>query len=386
METLSAEVRRSVQDDAKPITWGDKLIEASMMFMQSNGSSGERAILEQRVDDQADLLRTELDRFNYDQRSTINTYFNYAAPYYIKHQKQDDNESWVGWLVNTATTRQLAEVFRWHDAASYQQQHCPVAEHTIEQERREYKGAIHQAVSEGWLHEDAILAIGRVDDIQVRLGDCFTMVEADAGGFCRSGEDWIAVSGSTIGIDSPIGLRMLERNIRHAQHHELNHAVLQQWKYKNIRWINEALTEHIAQALKKGSPGIVAPDARPDDDLVYAEERQLLDALLTCGAVDIPVQTLTRAYAERTGNGLLNIADFRRMVKQAWGEPEHPEFGKLDVVDWLNIRMNEMEIELQKQGVSEKTARLAALMDTEKALRNRPDCIFGENYTLPQAA
>lgn len=227
---------------------------------------------------------------------------------------------WHEWLSEGSNNLELRAFLEWHVGHIEEQQIDPNVQAEIEVQKELYKNRLQQAVNDGWLHADAEEAIDKVDDVKVFVGDVFDTLMQERGGYHVRGSNEIVIASAiddyeNMVIDDP----GLIENVRKHTGHELNHAVLGKL---GARWLDEALTEHIAASLETGRPEIVDPAERPGPKGTYIHERKLLDLILNEGNEKIPCELATKAYSDKLPE---SAAAFGTAVTDAWGEYMDPE-------------------------------------------------------------
>jgi hypothetical protein len=141
------------------------------------------------------------------------------------------------------------------------------------------------------------------------------------------------------------------------------------------RWLNEAITEHIASSFAHGQPDVIAPCLRENDNKIYKEERDFLSVLLEEGpGEDIPVKMATFAYAEQRPDAEYQKA-FAAALEKKWGR--HVTAGG-SVLGLLSEHISRLEAKNMHLGAkSKRRAEKSALVEARLDLLHRPDKIFG---------
>lgn len=265
------------------------------------------------VSDMLQYTRKRLVRLNDFQASNLDDYLEQAAPGFLQslqktwNQKPFDQEypgngRWARWLAN-APNGQLLNFLQWHNDYMEIAQGNPILERAIETQKANYKRAIRQGVKKKWLHPDAAGAIELVDETKVFIGDVFELELTGVAGY------HVQYTGELLIADGRPDVIA----------HELNHACLGEYGDK---WLNEAITEHIAQVMRHGKVWILWPEDRRVRGS-YVPERELLEIFLTGGEKVIPIQLLTRRYSARTSQALYDAdVALEKAIIEAYGDPD----------------------------------------------------------------
>jgi hypothetical protein len=345
------------QVDPKKKNWLTHNVENSSLHMERIRKSRDDFIHE---------ARGALQTLNVNQKLVADEFLNKStAPsifrQYDERAKHEDSQertgNWIDWLATSATDEQLLNFLQWHVNTVAKQQESEVVKTAIERERTEYKTEIAKGVSQGWLHPET-KAIEKTDDINILLGDAFTTVVNQWGGYHIPGSNSIVIAQGD-GLDPLAQDRSLVKYIKHATKHELNHAVLGQLPY---RWLNEAVTENIAQILKSG--GI------QEYDETYLPERKLLDSLIVKGKSVVSAKLATLAYSDPQGEEGESYHQFTDALDKAWGVQD--VLGKLaDEIEVIEETVCEMNPTLPLHEV-----QTVALERVRATLLKRPEKIF----------
>jgi hypothetical protein len=267
------------------------------------------------------------------------------------------------WMAEEATDDQLTNFLQWHTHMIDVQQTNPEAQKKFEATREEYKKDVAKGIEGGWLHTDAELAIQKVDAVRVVVGDVFDTIMQERGGYHIRQSDHVVVAlgkGETEAEQSVA----LQINADHALKHEFNHAALGQ--YENHRWLDEALTEHIAEVFKDGSVEIIDPNKRPNQG-TYADERLLLDALVNYGDKKIPIELFTLCYSadDEQESGYEAFMNLRNALEEAWGSPF--------VMAEIGAAIEIYEREAEKDGLHGMAMHSEAVRRVRSDLLQQPD-------------
>jgi hypothetical protein len=233
---------------------------------------------------------------------------------------------------------------------------------TIYQEKQDYKGNIIVGVDQGWLNKKALEAVGKVDNINVHIGDIYSTDFREAGGYHRRGTPNVVIQNG----NKEAGTTTVS-NTKHALQHELNHAVLGQAEF---RWIDEALTEHIALSLKHGEPKTMLSWERQSQG-AYPRERNLLATLLSFR--QIPVSEATRMYSAKDEKV---TEEFNQLIDKAWGVT-----GDKHAIEHINEVLVSIEANLQRYDkMSVMKSQAEAAKKVEQLLIDNPQQLFSGNY------
>jgi hypothetical protein len=255
------------------------------------------------------LKRGELEQYDGDDLYSV-------APNFIKRAAGLENpitwpgEDFMKWLGSEATDAQIVNVFQ---SALYNLQKTaitPEVEQLIERQMAEYSAGIQQGEDAGWL------AAGSADRVAGYRDNPSTWLwgTAQASGRSQTAAAWSVGQMSykyrhthTPQVVFPATRKRwysefealsgtMEESIRSSGFHEFNHAFLGGFDEK---WLNEAVTEHIAQVVK----GNVDIDGNGYDtvDCSYKREIRLLMAVVAKSQRDsidpITMAQITHAYS-----------------------------------------------------------------------------------------
>ncbi|HZL08293.1 MAG TPA: hypothetical protein VFC50_03805 [Candidatus Dormibacteraeota bacterium] len=311
-------------------------------------------------------------------------------------KKERRDISWADWLGQEANDQQLLNFLQWHVAAIEKHQADPEVQAEVDAQRSAYKSGLAKAIEEGWLHEGAEAAIKKVDGVRVYTGDIFDTILQDMGGYHVRGTDAIVIAApDDLGSEGHAKTHRIKR----AAKHEFNHAVLGMF---GARFADEAITEHIAEALDKGEPEILDPANRKDDERIYENERALMAAVLSQGFEAIPVSLATQAYSE-TDSSRVPVNPFdtntagrdvevslrvktdqqqkREMLTSRINASWRTKLGIKDisvsVIDRIDAHVIRLEHHYAIEGMTTMEARSQAAATVLSDLLQQPDVIFG---------
>lgn len=313
--------------------------------------------------------RNRLRRLKPDQSERFDEICDASVPEVLRDAKAGDT-SWQAWLVEGATDEQLLEYVSWHVASIEEQQHDPAIRAEVASQRERFRETFLRGVEEGWLHTGAASAIDMIDETKVFIGDIFQTWLAGRRGEHLRGRGEIIIAGADA-IPVPGVYEATRLLIKRIGRHELTHVM----GNLGARWLNEATTEHIAQALEHGELEELDPDNRPeDDDPIYVGERKLLRYVLQEGRERIPVELATLAYTEHLLASKEAFYKFRDAVDRAWGFMMPYGEGALTQ---LNIYVGSLETRYLLQGLPSKQANERAVAQALRDIECQPETVFG---------
>ncbi len=293
-----------------------------------------------------------------------------ALPEIFHNWRDETDTTWSEWFSEVASDEQLHNFLQWHNYHMIEMGQDPEIQRRITEQKQLYKEALSDAVEVGILPQKSKDSLDRLDTIQVRIGDVFDTLMEDRGGYHFRSTNFVVVD---------------EQHIEFAVMHELNHAYLGELPFV---WLDEALTEHIAQSFKKGVYGRF--DANGEKQGAYPVERDFVDALAFMIVADDGERTfeskeevvfdLIKAYAgdypslERIDTVLTRIINAK-----IDGELEDSgSFIALDEVIEYRYQANLAD------GMSNRIAMAYALQSVRSDLYQQPQVLFA-NHVLQAA-
>jgi hypothetical protein len=280
--------------------------------------------------------RQKVTGLNSMQANILENFCDSSVPQSLRDHKQRMHRdvSWKTWLGGGADDKELRAFLEWHVDNLREQQQNPEVQSAIEAQRELYKLGLASGVREGWLDDDALAAARAVDHVKVYIGDVFDTLMQDRGGYHMRGTSEIVIAAQ---INSQIGEAEDENLlgvIKDYAGHEFNHAVLGRL---GRRWLDEALTEHINLALKRGE--VENADL---DNGVYIEERLLLQSLLKGpkSAPAVPYKLATLAYSANKNDSY--TAQLDKALESTWAD--HLDANNWDsVIDLVSAHVSRLE-------------------------------------------
>lgn len=181
--------------------------------------------------------------------------------------------------------QRILNLLQAHNDQVHNRQQDPEFKRAVSEARAQWLEGVNRGVAEGWLDNSVLDRAVHHEGVPVYEGDRFSTYLTDTLGthFPLTGE-------IVLGKDfEPITLI-----------HEFNHAVTTAPGIENTvldnHWINEALTEHIAQAMAEDTPiEVINPEVG-----IYSTERKMLQTIIDLvrrGGEELSVYDFTRAYS-----------------------------------------------------------------------------------------
>lgn len=298
-----------------------------------------------------------------------------SVPLPLKEVKANraDEDTWQNWLAESADDRQLLDYLVWHVATIQEQQRDPGIKQEIADQREKYKEGVRRGLTEGWLHPAAKAAVASVDGVGVYIGDVFgTALKETLAYYSR--EDGEVILGCATSIPVPGEYPQTRANVRRVIKHEFNHAVL---GWLGVRWLNEALTEHIAQVMEHGNLEGIEPNNRLNyAPPAYPGERRLLDFILNEGGEVVPVEMATLAYSEKLSGVFTARNAFSDAVDRAW---EHVLPAGEHAFDMLDMYVGRLERRHKLDGLRPHKANEQALAQANHDIRHDPEAVFNNS-------
>lgn len=318
--------------------------------------------------------RSKMMRLTEVQREMLDGYMDrFASPFLrnVKIAEKGDGVPWATWLAGSASDEELVNVLQWHVDTLARQQTSPEIQEIIAETEVKYIRRVEEGVAQGWIGKHAKVAIKKIAKMQVYVGDIFDTVLCGWGGYHVPGtNDVVIAQGHGTDIEHQIG--SFRKSIFHAMFHEIDHTILENDETEadkplRSRWIMEALTEHIALALKYGHPEAITTVGREGKVGAYVYERNLLADFLSYGKIPVNPALATKAYS----GDEQDKARFYEALDKAWGP------GALQA---MNERINIYEKQFLADGQTARFAQIKAVEYTHADLLKHPEKIF---HTLP---
>lgn len=324
------------------------------------------------VDNDLSAVRRKMAELNIGYSADFGRYCDTSVPQFLQDVKAQNapGSTWAEWLGAKADREQLVNFLQWHTNAVEQTNQNPKVAECVAEQKVGYKDGIRRGIDEGWLHPDAESAIERVDEISIFAGDLFDTSFAHRGGYHFFGTKSVVAAVIKNIYKEGEGPVNVILGLKFATKHELNHAVLAQIT-KKVRWLNEAVTEHIAQVIDYGQPEVINPYARDSKfGTTYGNERLILAKLLEEGEHKIPASLVTRAYSESGSN---ELSAFVEAVDESWAA--YTPAGESAYTN-LNNFINSLERQFLKEGMSEVEAGQKATEITWGLFKKSPQLVF----------
>lgn len=213
----------------------------------------------------------------------------------ISQQTSTDLLSWPKWLSARATDDQLINFHQWHDDYYQKQFTGPEHQHAVDDIKQQHGEGVARLHAGDYLHDDAVaddVSTSR-DALQVTVTDAFDAV-------MMGGDFGKATAGSN---EVEIGEGMPPTALKH----EFNHAVLGSMERPDETeplpedWLDEAVTDHIAEAMDFGEPDVLDPSERKEAAVISGriQERAVLAAVAKRGSKLVPAKLFMKAYSAR---------------------------------------------------------------------------------------
>lgn len=219
--------------------------------------------------------------------------------------------SWCAWLAEDATTEQILNFFQWHNAHHAARARDPETSRQFDSLKLEYLEDVNRIKGSGFLHSEVSVAKARLDSISISLEDLFMS-------YMYGGAGHTDLEGKHI--------QLVEHYDKLTAKHELNHAVLGKYgEYLSDTWLDEALTDHVANVMEYGQELIVNPADRiqPPTNNGYTPELTLLASVLAKGRVPIDIRYFTHYYsAVNESTRDFAKAQLDEQMRAAYDEPD----------------------------------------------------------------
>lgn len=319
--------------------------------------------------EELERIKYSLEELDTAESSALNKYMNDNVTSFLQQSKElstpEYTLDWRDWLANKATNEQLLNVLQWHAYVSGEQLAHSEINEQIADKKAAFKEILPYLIDSGILAPQASSAFESVDAIDVRINDAFDTVIKGRAGYYTTGAEHVVIQ-QGVGVTADERYDNLLQNIDDVTFHELTHAVLaNNYNVENevmdARWLNEALTERIAQLFKE-------LDDRKDYQGVpaYWDEDRLLVKMIggkDGRAVDMIVAT--RAYS----GGKQELDEFVSALDDAWGVD--------DALAKISAMVSVVEAASEANGVSRLRERqIQAVHVVTNILELMPERIF----------
>lgn len=298
---------------------------------------------------------------------TLEDYMEMHAPQFLKDVKasffKEEPTTWKDWMIR-APREQVLNILQWHNARIASLQSSPEIKATIATQKAAYAAAVKQLVEQGDLDLSCLDKLQVLDTVDVYVGDIFSTVMKGISGYHRPGTTYV-VGAQGSGEQDEEAVRLTSLELEDVLFHEFNHALLGSFA---SRWLDEAITEHIALAMKYGYIGVLDPANRAVDSYVYSEERDLLALILQLGSDHVPLSRVLRAYSGTLTDYYLMKTSIDRSL------------GCDDSLSAISRRIEELEETAIRKGQNKREAQCSALRTVRSDLLQQPQVIFGKDY------
>ncbi len=274
----------------------------------------------------------------------------------------------VEWLTeNTSEGRErLINFVKFNVDRSEKAQDDPELVETYQQEKEEWGEGVRKGIEEGWIQSSHLETITKIDDVTVRFADSFDLSHQDRGGYSIKNKKYI-VFGKNKGV------------IEHAAKHELNHALLGSFSNEHT-WLNEAVTEHLAQVINgdRGIEEIFGAGQNEGSDHAYRHPRDLLDSLIELSDNGFSMKQVALAYAKDGPSSSEGEAWLKGKIDR--------ELGVTGSLDKVSTKVAELIAEHMALGKPWRLALTYACGTVGALLRSTPQEVLGQEYTAKVAA
>lgn len=300
--------------------------------------------------------------------------YNLEAPAFIfdgfaDHKKSHPDSNFIDWVSDAERQPILLNLLQWNADFTEKRNNNPALKEFIATEKRDYSQKVTELIDLGWLPEAARTKVETVDSTKVVLADLFdTIILNTADGYHVRGSDRIVISpGNKNKTASHV--KKLQVTLKH----ELNHATLGSF---TDRWLDEAVTEHLAEVMRSGRPEVIEPMSRKWDKNVYVQERRLLNVLLKKGKSEINPRSVLHAYASPLAGGSPERNRLGKKLDESWGVE--------NTLNWLSVRIGKLEQDKAKSGKPFIQAQSEALHQVTLELIGDPGAIFDAKRVFEQ--
>jgi hypothetical protein len=307
---------------------------------------------------------TVLENMNVSGESKFNSYLDQSVPEYmrnaiVKASKQRRGLMWAEWLSEDPDL--LLNVLQWHNYEVAQQS---------ENESVQIAFRIHEhlfLVEAGKLYDEGTLGLPpkEIDNSKLIISDIFDAILHERLGYYMPGTTEVAVVQGK-GIHPIDRIRNLKNSFPRILTHEFVHLFLNRSidvvdSPLSVRWINEAVTEMIAERIRK------AMNQYDEDEDVYRPERQLLTLLISHSQDED--ESLRLAFRASSGTEEDRQA-FISHIDESWGTS--------GVIEKINdaVVAEEKLITASNSKLSPQAIQTQAINTIHDRLTNKPEAVL----------
>lgn len=376
MTDVEARTAAQPKDETRPRlhwdTFGLRLFDVSKMYA---GTTTEHEAVEIFIRGELDELSKDISKFPPRGREIINLYCNGPAATSLGgFYSGSPIINWAERLADPDHSDRLKNFVMWHVGKIEDLQGNETVNHEIQLQRQSYKSHIAQGIEDGWLHPAAEDAIKKVEETEVYVGDVFGTLARECLGYCTPLSEQVVIGATSEPLEEPsywTACNMIKKIIKH----EFNHAVL---GTLGDRWLDEAITEHIARSMEDGSPETIDPNNRSKAGLaegIYVSERAFVAHLLNGGRNKIPASELTRAYSANTYQSIY----ISKLIHESWPQMRVPS--NKTFLGLISQRVRKLEEDYkQNEGLTTVQAQKRAVVQVHEDFTENPDIIFNTDY------
>lgn len=354
----------------------------------------EKAVLKagSRRDAALDEEKTRLLDLSQEDRETLNAHIGDIAPAFFQRHYQmwqrdyrppirsriiqkltgtseNDTTDWISWLAIGASEEQRINFYQWHEHRLVSMSNSEEFKALVDEQKRVFAAGVRTGVDKSELPTATLDALDGLEDASVLFSDA--MIGLLIGGTAVGGyvarevtqsphQEHYEAQRAAFVVEPTDPFESIEDRIEYVLVHELNHLLLGRL---GPEWLNEALTEHIAQAMKRGVWHEISPFLRGDDGS-YPWYRELLSVVLepdkdavNTGRVSfkdatfVPLWSLTDAYATHDPVK-------KRACEQTMRDYFTKAYGRGDIPELIEYRINEILVTLPGYSPNERMLRL----------------------------